>query len=291
MHLHWQPAFSTSCLHAADAISRGWPVVDARLVEALQEPALALSREIQELDIPEARCWRQLLALSAEFESNRDLAEFAVRKTVGGTEVPYATPHLAGRIDDLENAMLLAVPKLQEELVLRVRPLQEQWEARGPGLLKTFANLTDESLLVDEAKVLLVHPVLGGGGDAHLTTNAVRIEAVLANPHPQLPEVVRLAWLLAQLNCDLPAYSEHIHADRLPHVVRLAILPAILQAAEVVELVPSGAAAVKSALELWRFDLPADLDAVTIVQGWWQTYHASRPRWPVALTALDRLLG
>lgn len=67
----------------------------------------------------------------------------------------------------ISNAMQRAIPNLQQELELRVRPLKEQWEARGPGLLKTFANLTEESLLVEEAKVLLVHPVLGGGGEAH----------------------------------------------------------------------------------------------------------------------------
>lgn len=291
MQLAWKPAFSTSCLHAADAITRGWPLADTRLQTALEQPALELAREIQELGLPEARFWRTLLSLADEFESNREFAEAAIRKTVGAKETEYATPHIAGRIDDLENAFLQAIPNLQQELELRCRPIREQWEARGPGLLKTFAQLTDPSLVVEQATVMLIHPALGGGGDAHLTTNSVRVEAVLANPNERLPEVVRLAWLLAQLNCDLPANADLIHADRLPHIARLAVLPAVLQGAEEVELVSSAATALPIALEMWRFDLPPDVQAVPIVTNWWAMYQANRPAWPVALTALDRLFG
>ena len=54
--------------------------------------------------------------------------------------------------------------------------------------------------------MILVQPVLGGAGAAHWLYNSVHIEAVLANPVAELPEVVRLGWLLAQLNFDLPMF-------------------------------------------------------------------------------------
>ena len=53
--------------------------------------------------------------------------------------------------------------------------------------------------MLPQCDVLLIHPALGGAGEAHLAYNSVRIEAVLANPNADLPEVVRLAWLIAQV--------------------------------------------------------------------------------------------
>jgi hypothetical protein len=176
-------------------------------------------------------------------------------------------------------------------LPLRERPLREQWEARGPGLLSHVSQITEEDLIVESAEVLLVHPALGGGGDAHLAANAVRVEAVLANPIAELPEVVRLAWLIAQLKLDLPLYSESIHADRLPHVARYAMLPAILSAAEAVELVRFTPQTMRQAVIAWRLFEPLGVDGAGLAMQWWQTYQETRPPLRVALTALDQMFG
>ena len=126
---------------------------------------------------------------------------------------------------------------MAEELELRTGPLRLQWEARGPGMLRTIGELTEPELIVPSADVILVYPALGGGGDAQLPNNTVRIEAVLANQVTELPETVRLGWMLAQLHLDVPMYGENVHIDRLPHVARFAMLVPALQAAEEVELV------------------------------------------------------
>ena len=68
--------------------------------------------------------------------------------------------------------------------------------------MAAIGRLTERELVVERADVILVHPVLGGGGWAYPPYNAVCFEAVLANPIAELPEVVRLGWLLAQLNLD-----------------------------------------------------------------------------------------
>ena len=60
------------------------------------------------------------------------------------------------------------------------------------------------------------------------------IEAVLANPRFELPEVVRLGWLLAMLNFDLARYRDPLSdAER---VLPLAMIPPVLAAAAEVEL-------------------------------------------------------
>ena len=54
MRLHWQPVFSTSCLHAAWALLSGRPLVEAEKLEAaIGEPAWRLAAEIQEAGVPE----------------------------------------------------------------------------------------------------------------------------------------------------------------------------------------------------------------------------------------------
>ena len=151
--------------------------------------------------------------------------------------------------------------------------------------------LTEEALLVESCPVLLVHPARGGGGAAHLPYNSVRIEAVLANPHAELPEVLRLAWLIAQLNLDLPAISEAINPARLPHVARFALLPAVLAAAEIVELARLSPESLQQAITAWGLSVPSGIDAAPLVHDWWQTYQADRPPWRVALKALDHLFG
>ena len=102
--------------------------------------------------------------------------------------------------------MRRAFPNLLDDLSLRLLPLREQWEVHGPLLLQNMARWTDPRVVVAEARIVLVHPALGGGGAAHIPFNNVHIEAVLTNPVPELPENLRLVWLLAQLSLDLPAF-------------------------------------------------------------------------------------
>jgi hypothetical protein len=198
---------------------------------------------------------------------------------------------LGAAIAEMQAAVRNALPKLVEELALRERPLREQWDARGPGLLHQVAQLSEEQLVPEEAEVLLVHPAFGGGGAAHLPFNSVRIEAVLANPHVELPEVVRLAWLVAQLHLDLPVYCDAIHADRLPHIARLAMLPAVLKAAGTVELVRYSPQLIEQALRAWQLAVPPGVDIVGLVSDWWETYQLDQPPFRVALTALDQMMG
>ena len=290
--VNWRPQGFVSALHAAHALSDKLPLADARLADALQTPAALLAAEIAAANLPAGRFWRHLIPLAARTENRRQLIETAVVKTIGrGPRLETIVANLAASLAAVEAATRDAVPQWTEELVLRERPLREQWEARGPGLLMQIGRLTDETLLVPQCEVLLVHPAVGGGGEAHLAYNSVRVEAVLANPVTELPETVRLAWLIAQLQLDLPQHSESIHADRLPHVARFSMLPATLAAAETVELARFTPENVQLAISAWRLRAPPDVDATALVSQWWQTYQETRPPWNIALTALDQLFG
>src|SRR5262245_6388289 len=215
----WRPHELVSSLHAAEAVSRGLPIVDPQMAAAVETAAPLLAAEIRASHLPAASFWRHLIPLAAQMAGHRLLVETAVTKTAGrGPRFETIVTNLKASVASVDNAVRATLPNFNEELALRERPLREQWEARGPGMLREIARLTEEELIVPSCEVILVHPSLGGGGEAHLAYNSVRLEAVLANPVAELPEVVRLAWLIAQLQLDLPIHSESVDADRLPHV-------------------------------------------------------------------------
>jgi hypothetical protein len=297
MQLQWLASPSTSCFHAVIAMWAGDALADARLADAIDAPGHALLKELSNHQLPVERVLNRLAAYSAEIQSNRELAQLALKKTIAAAAVTERLVHsLAGRITDLENAIGSVYPKMGEELPLRGGPLREQWESRGPGLMKSIARLTDERLLVENAQVILVHPALGGGGGAQICNNSVRFEAVLVNPEPQLPEIVRLGWMLAQLNTDLPIFGEHIHPDRIDAIAALALVVPTLSAAEQVELARCDLPTIELALKTWRVPWPAGPTAAKrmeaseladVLLNAWETYQEMRPPWEVALRAID----
>jgi hypothetical protein len=297
MEIRFIVSQSASCFHAADAAYWGATLTDEAVAAAIQGPLETLRGEMDASQIPPARFWHHIVPLAAGIESNHQLADVVQRKILAmGKRSESLTARLAGLFSDLENAFRSAVPGLVDELSLRARPLQEQWQARGPGMLKFIASLTSERLIADRADVVLVQPVLGGMASAHLPYNSARIEAVLANPHAQLPETVRLAWVLAQLNLDLPVFSELIHGDRLPLIGQLAMLPFALKAAEHVELATSDEPTVQLAVQAWQIGRMGDLalpagDVTDVIMSWFTHYLDARGDWAVALTALDRMLS
>jgi hypothetical protein len=292
IQITWRTSPLASGLHAAEAIGRGLPIADPRLAASLEAPAQILAGEVRAANLPEARFWTHLLGLSGTPTGRRLLVETAIRKTAGKVaRLEELVARVAAAVAGVETAMQEALPALSDELELRIRPLREQWEARGLGLMQAIGWRTDESLIVKECDVLAVYPALGGGGGAHLPYNSVRIEAVLANPIAELPEVVRLAWLIGQLHLEVPIYSESIHAERLPYVAAYAMLPPTLAAAEELELVHGTPELIRQAAGAWQMPSPPGMDAADLVHEWWQTFLETRPPWNVALAALDRMFG
>ena len=229
VELRWIASSAASCFHVAAALADGVVPVQPEVFVAFCEPTAELTRAIIALEIPPGRFFDRLVPLAASFDGNRMLAEVVLSKVGRDSAAAAKAGQFAGLFGDLKRAQVTSQPKLLDELELRAGPLREQWEGRGPGLLAGMGRLTEPGILVEQADVLVVYPVAGGGGAAHLAHNAVSIEAVLANPWPQLPEVARLAWLIPQLNLDLPRYTETLREPR--RVAALAMIPPTLAAA------------------------------------------------------------
>jgi hypothetical protein len=281
MQIRWKASFSASCLHAAACLEEGLPIADAQLASLLEPPARALLAELAASGLQSALpLW---VALAADYENNRQLVERAVTRQQGAVSAETLT-RLAGCVADLEAAWLGEWPALAEELAVRERPLREQFEARGPGLLRAVERLTAETLIVEQAEVVLVCPVVGGHGRAHPKNNRVTFEAMLTHSDPALPEVLRLGWLLAQLNLDLPALGE-----APPLLGSLATIPLVLAAAEQVELAALDEMTLARALRCWHLPPWSDQTPEKLLT-WWQTYANSQTRWPVAVRALEQML-
>lgn len=296
MQITWKASESASALHATHAMAAGYTLAAPGAGEALaplvESPPAAAHGDL-------ARLTAMLLEQAAAgVEQNHVLAKTALTKLRGRAGVHEAeVSSLAAWISSVERAYYdwhrsRSGRQLVDEIVTRTAPVRDQWEARGPGMLRAIERLAQWDLLAERAEVVMVLPVLGGHGMAHLPTNQVTFEAVLTNADPQLPEIVRLAWLLGQLQFDLPAIADHVEAGRLPHLARVAMLPPALAAAEQVELAEFNEASLAHAAMLWRV-ASSDADARRIAQiawQWWTIYEAGQFDWPVGVKALEQML-
>ena len=291
MHVRWLASVSASCLHAASVAARGARLADARLAAALAAPAASLAGELQASGLDPQAFFEQAVPLAADFDNKVQLAERVLSKLRGPGDHAALAGRLAAWFAQLEAAFQGAVPGAVDELELRSGPLREQWEARGPGLLAAIGRRTEPGLLAEAAEVVLVYPVAGGAATPHLASNKVVIEAVLTNPWAELPEIVRLGWLLSTLHHDLPMYSESISPGRLTRLAKLAMLPVALDAAAEVELAPGGPAPLAAAIAAWGLaERPAADSLANALERWFRTNEDSRPAWSVALAALQQLV-
>jgi hypothetical protein len=282
----WIASAAASALHAAQCQSAGVAPPGSRLTDTLADEAAGLIRALESLRVEPAKFFAHAIPQSLRFDVPRQLAEVTLAKLIGPPDID-SVGELARSLSALFAAFRQAQPEAVEELELRSGPLRGQWEARGPGLLATLRQLTESGLVAESADVILVQPVLGGGGAAHPLYNAVHFEALLANPLAELPEIVRLGWLWGQLHLDLPKYEDAVGRARMQTIGPLALVPPVLTAAQEVELARCDHATIGLALEAWH----APAASADLLLDWWATYQASSPEWSVALAALDRLLS
>jgi len=288
LQLSWKESVMTSCLHAAQIVLKS----KASLTPEFAQAADLLLQEVDKSAIPTHLFWRNAIPLSAQSTSKAELAKLVLRKTRGlEASESIQSAELAGRLSDLANQYENALPDAEKQLGLRRRPLFEAWEARGPGLLYFLSQQLEEDFFPPSAEVILVLPISGGRGTAHLQFNNIRMEAVLYDPDPMIPEVVRMGWLLSQLNFDLPKFSEILPAERVPLLARLATLPAVLIAAEEVELIPRDQLNLSHLLEAWGVSDHGHNQLAEIVASWWEVQSSRQAPWPAALAALDRMLA
>jgi hypothetical protein len=98
-----------------------------------------------------------------------------------------------------------------------------------------------------------------------------------------------LAWLLSQLNSDLPWMTDVMPLARAREAMKLAMIPPVLAAAEAVELAHCNEATLAAAIDAW-FPGIASEDAAPKMWPWWNAWLDHATKWPVAVAALEQLL-
>jgi hypothetical protein len=290
--LHWLPGVTAGCFYTAELLARRRAPVDPALADALADPAERLDEALREQHVPPATFWHHLVPLAACISSTHELAEVTLIKTVGRTQAEPRVDRFRGLLHDLTIAYTRALPGLDETLARAIEKVRPRWDNRGVGVLTGVANWTEPAVLVEEATVAVVHPAFGGGSSACLAYRTACLEAVPADPVPELPEVVRLAWLLAQLNLAVPRYAEGLRHNPPATVAGLALVSVTLAAAELPELARCDAPTIDTAVRTWLRPADADADAWTaVVAEWWGVYRVMKPAWATALQALDAMLA
>lgn len=275
-------------MHAAAAVQAERPLVDPELGAALEPVVRELRSNLAMHRILARAFFAHLPHLAAEYPQHKDLAEIALRKSKGADAMEY-THRYTEHLRDVQEIFDRFHPTNAQELTTRAGPLREQWEARGPGMLMEIGQSAEPALIPEQAQAILVQPVLGGAGFPHPWYNSLRIEAVLANPVAELPEVVRLGWLAAQLQLELPRYHDDVGLADSQRVGALALVPIALAAAEHVEWCRSDPATIELALKTW---LP-EVDCSRVLEpllSWWDVYQDRRPPFAKSLLALNKLV-
>jgi len=290
MELNWQTDRTASACWAAVALARDQELVDSSVARGLSPHARHLRDFAGGHGLSLTQLSKHLLPLSSDRAGREELAKVTIRKALGPDKSPETHRELATLLGDVVSTFQKAVPRLKTELELREQPIRQQWEARGPGVLHGMRRLVDGELLPPQARIVLVYPVLGGGGEAFVAYNLVHLEAMLTNVDDRLPEVVRLAWLLSCLNLELPRYSDGLGTQRIGRIGPMAMLPLALASASEVELARFDLATVRLAMELWRVRSAANDELAGVIYEWGETYLAARPPFRTAVLALERLL-
>jgi hypothetical protein len=298
--LRWEIGDRLSPLHAARCWAAGAAGIDPVVVQKIAAPLSLLTQRLAAAEIDLAVFWRRLVAEAAGGSDDLQASRHALAAAgIGELALDSTASATSSLLAETRFAFQERYPKLAEQLSLRGRPLREQWEAYGAGLLRRIATLTHESFIPKIATVLLVSPYRGGDGDCDPAVPKVWIEAVLTNPIATVPEVLRLTWLVARLGLAAQIMPATTAADgerddqlvRSFDVLSLALLPITLDAAAHLEIGGSPSQSpelIATAAEAWNGSL--DSSVVDAVVHWWSQSQELNHPFPVALKALDRML-
>jgi hypothetical protein len=276
-----------SFYQAARIVATESSSVDPKMDQAVGEAVRVINQRLELAEIDPGRFWDGLLSLHPREEAAR--VEAALLEA-GCAElgIDSLAPALRGRLADARLAFRERFPKLAEQLPLRAGPLRGLWEATGPGLLRQIGRSTIAQLVPRRAQLLLVQPARGGDGDLLAEGGGVWMEAVLSNPHPAIPETLRIAWLIARLGwrATQQGSSGAPPAESADRLAGLALVPITLEAAAELEVAACDDESIETAAGLWMPRCDRE-----ILLTWWHQMQQQRLPLPVAIRALEKMGG
>ncbi len=309
MELRFVPNDSACTMAAACRLLAGETLPDADLAAALAPGVHELAELLAIKQVNPARVAAHLVAQAASIGSNVELAQVLKRKLGIRHADAVFDASLVRAITTLEAAALRTRPELAGQLAEQAQQLERCWKASGgPHLLAMIARLTDQRMIAPAATVLLGCRGLGPASQALLHYNAVLFCPRAEDEGPL--EAAHLAYLLAQLQLDLPIYADRLTRTGPEPVAALAMVPAVLaalgefvpparplvntaQTASDARLAALAAEVNEATIRLWLDQCGREADSERFagpLAGWWAAY-TEDGNWPLALAALDRLIA
>lgn len=270
LDLQWRASPRATLLHAIRLLANERPVIDHPIVSLVAPSIPALRR----LGLNEP-FWGQLLPMAC-----RDVElSLLVDEALSRCQLDCSATEVSRLLNAAEQQVMRSDLDVTEELRLRQRPLRELWEASGPGMLFQIGRWTMRPI-VSRLEVDGLLPLCGGFGQSFADFDRVQIELVLTNPAADVPEVIRLAWLIAQLS---------IPADADVAVNRLALVPCCLAAAAPLGLAVCQPRSLANSLRLWRLIDQGEEALGAALDQWWAAHDEDAP-WSQAIEQLREVL-
>ncbi len=284
----WSYARQLNALHALERLAVQNHLADQKLEVGLRATVAQIMDRLALAEVDVRVFWSRFMHAGDDSLSDTDRITQALQ-AAGCNEwtIDTTTAALVRRLAEARVAVNEVYPRMDDQLSLRARPLKDQWDTYGPGLLRLIGKLTHPDLLPNRMTLVLVHPASGGYGQAYPEERRGVVEAVLTNVVPGIPEVVRVAWVLASICLGHSQSNRLVAPEHLPRVGSLASIPIVIHAAAELELLQETSldSLLPRIAEFWETEIPAD-----VLQRWWEQQQTGSVPFAVGLKALDRML-
>lgn len=290
--LRWNTQSPLSAIHAAHVVATGAVCNDRKTEQSLAGPVTEINNRLLSASLDIAEFWQQLLSETL-CSTPIEQACMVALSAAGCSElqVEQIASVILNRLSESRIAFQNRFPKLPEQLELRGRPIRDQWETYGPGLLANIAKrIWIDSPPADwwpkRVEAILVQPMRGGDGGYDAESRRIWTEAVLTDVDPTVPEVLRLAYLITQLAIDIHTRERSTEGiSSLPWST--GMIPLVLAAGIELEIVRSRDLPIDTAMQLWSV---GKIGAARIVNSWWNDHQSKPAPMPVALKLLSKQL-
>lgn len=286
----WKPQSRLSAVHAAYAVASGRPCADRKTEEALAPAVTEINQRLLSASLDVHAFWQRLMVEAAEDREDRSAIEIAlVAAGCSELQLESIASAIHSHLRECRTVVQERFPKLAEQLVLRGRPLIERFDAYGPGLLRgvtdyVWDNCPPKDWWPPKYEGLLLQPILGGAGDYDAERERFWVEAILADVEPEVPEVLRVVYLITMATMGRHTRSKSGDSSHsIPW--SLGLVPIVLKIGAGVGLVPGGELPVSLACRLWQV---GDASTSREVAQWWRGFESDRQPLPVALKGLGQ---
>lgn len=289
--IRWVANVEMSVAHAAFVVATAARCSDSKTEQLLVPAVTDINNRLLSASLDIGVFWEQYLTeVLRETDMQQACAIALMWSGCSEMQVETTAKAITSRLSDARLAFTQRFPKLVEQLKLRSGPLRDRWETFGPGLLghvgKKIWGVPPNDWWPSPIDAMMVQPMRGGDGGYDAERQRLWMEAVLTDVDPDVPEVLRMAWLITRIAIE--EYIRQKSSDQSLAVPwSLVSIPLVLAAGADLELIRTDPLPIRNAMELWQ--IGDDATAKTL-GAWWKEFEQLDAPLPAALKVLQKRL-